>query len=244
MKYLTLILVSLLTMGAAFAADHSVSSVPGGINLYSITDHGVDLVAGSPFVPNPIPPGYDGSDAPNISPAFLAINPEHNFVYALYEQADGPATLIGYRITEDGLEEEWSDATGIGGIGGNHNSVATLLTVGRNYAMVDLFQPETSPAEASRAQLYNQAGQFVTSAEGYIANPEQGIFFVFLSLAVDTRGSFYYVCLQSTVAPNQQEVSVYSMKGDPLSGHAPYPFAPPRLVLTSTDPSFVQSECH
>jgi hypothetical protein len=101
-----------------------------------------------------------------------------------------------------------------------------------------------SPADSYQAKVYNQNGQFVTDSSGYVISPGNGDYLDLLSVQVDSRGSFLYVCAQNENAPFNQAVYIYSLERGVLAGTAPYPFNPPTLLLASNDPAFFQGECN
>jgi hypothetical protein len=240
MKFLPAIgLLSVLALGNAIAADHSVAIVSGGINLYSITEKGVALVKGSPFT---IPQ----TGAYPLTPVLTALNGKDNFVFAVYEDLASPyppvsLTVVGFAITAKGLIEQWSHSFNVDReIYSNQN--APTLVAGSDYVVFTYTPDDSTPFVAA---LYNQAGQLVTSLVGpYDVVGPSGLNEP-ISVHLAPGKHFLYFC--HYVGPNNspsQVVSVYRFDEDALAGTAPHPVTEPTLLLTSTDPAFVESVCN
>lgn len=241
------LLFSLLASGMAVAADYSVSIVQGGIALYRISNTGPELVAGSPFIPSPVPPTMPPNMPPsltaNITPTFVAINPAQNFVYALYQQGNGPATLVGYAVTREGLQQRWERATGIGGTGGHHNPGVSQLEAGVHSATIYVYSPEQSPAETYSAKVFSESGDALATIAGYTASAKDSIFYALVSLQVDSSGAYYYACLQNTTNTSETGAAVYAQKDGRSDRNEPVAGSSAQLLFTSFDATFVNGKC-
>jgi hypothetical protein len=108
MKLLAAMSVFGMMASSAAMADHSAAITTEGINVYTITQKGVDLVKGSPYVlPQP------GVAYP-LTPQLIAISPAHDFLYVVYEllpfqgNPTEDVTVVGFAITDQGLVKKWS----------------------------------------------------------------------------------------------------------------------------------------
>jgi hypothetical protein len=200
------------------APDYSASIASGGINLYSISSHGVALVKGSPYIlPQP------GVAHPR-TPAIVAINPTHDFLYVVYEQlpyhgdlADD-VSLVGFRITSRGLRKEWSYDTNL-----DPNEYRYIsLTAGVSSVILN-----TKPSGLF-ATVFDQSGEFI-AGDGSLYGSDQ-----LLSSRVDPDNNLYYSCRAN--ASGIKYVEVYSLP--------PHGMALQKLVTTSYDAAFMQSVCN
>ncbi len=225
---MTMILASAGTMGA-MGADYSVGIAPGGLNLYSITQKGVKLVKGSPFV-TPV------FDAYPVTPVIVAMNTQHNFVYVLYEHLtslEPLAYIVGFKITEEGLQQKWVFQP----LDMNPEANPLVeLTAGPNYAIAIWTNDFTSPYTG---WIINESGQLVAGVLSLFNGNEH------ISDHVAPHENFYYFChYVGYPGPQTETVSAYSLDKDTLNGKVQPPFLQPQLLFNSTDPVFVESVCN
>jgi hypothetical protein len=219
-KFLTpIVMLGMLFCGAAQAADYSASIAAGGINLYAITSHGVELVKGSPYVlPQP------GTAYPR-TPAIVTLNPTHDFLYVVYEQLpyhgdlEDDVSVVGFRITAHGLRKEWSYDTNMDPF--EYRFIA--LTAGWNSVIV------YSQPYGLFATVLDQSGEFI-AGDGSAGTTGDHL----LSGHVDPDNKFYYSCRAN--ASGTKYVEVYSL---PRHG-----LALQKLVTTSYDAAFIHSICN
>jgi hypothetical protein len=220
-----------LLFGAAplLAADYAVTTVrpitpttfdPGnGLNLYSITAKGVDLVKGSPYIFQQL--DYTGQLASIFG---VAMNPDHDFVYVVYSGSVQPI-VVGFAITPKGLVYQWQTVFTTG------NNTLDLATA---TALNDFFVGDAHPAPfAHLVTVLNQSGQLI--AGEFSQNLVSG--------HVNRNGKFYYSCRSSTSGPYggvppADSVAVYDLRNGFVTGPNTVP------LVTSTDPTFVRSECN
>jgi len=214
--------------GELMAADYSITTVrpvsptafdPGnGLNLYSITAKGVELVKGSPYVLQQT--DYTGQLASIFA---VVMNPDHDFVYVVYSGNVQPI-VVGYSITPKGLIYQWQK---IFTTGSNNLQLATVSAVN------DFLVGEAHPAPfAHLVNVFNQDGQII--AGEFSENLVSG--------HVNRNGKFYYSCRATNFdayggIPPADSVAVYDLKKGLVSGTNTVP------VTTSTDPTFVRSVC-
>jgi hypothetical protein len=219
------LLVGLTTSVTVMAADHAVTIVTGGINLYSISKRGVDLQAGSPFALPAWVLEAEGDPSP-LTPVSFSINPKHDFVAVVYQLTpyvsndDHDVIVVGYAITEKGLTVKWTWPLNMDPDAYPLTTVAT----GNTYTIL-LTAPD--PGGPNFGYIINNDGDLL-AAQGSPVGPADEL----LSLRVDEDKRFYYSCRGEYGVSPAQTVSVYSLEP-----------APPTLILTSSDPSFIQSEC-
>jgi len=215
--------------GPLMAADYSVTTVrpitpnafdPGnGLNLYSITAKGVELVKGSPFVFHQI--DYTGQLASIFA---VVMSPDHDFVYVVYSGSIQPV-IVGYSITPKGLEYRWQKVFTTG------NNTLDLATV---TAVDDFLIGDAHPAPfAHLVDIFNQSGQII--AGEFSENLVSG--------HVNRNGKFYYSCRSSNFdqyggVPPANSVAVYDLRKGFVSGSNTVP------LVTSKDPTFVRSICN
>jgi hypothetical protein len=215
--------------GPLMAADYSVTTVrpitpttfdPGnGLNLYSITAKGVDLVKGSPYIFQQT--DYTGQLASIFG---VAMNPDHDFVYVVYSGSVQPI-VVGFAITPKGLVYQWQKVFTTG------NNTLDLATA---TALNDFFIGDAHPAPfAHLVTVLNQSGQLI--AGEFSQNLVSG--------HVNRNGKFYYSCRSSNFnqyggVPPADSVAVYDLRNGFVTSSNDAP------LLTSTDPSFVRSVCN
>ena len=210
-------ILGMLVSGSAMAADYSASITPAGINLYAITANGVELVAGSPYVlPQP------GAPYP-LTPAILAISPQHDFLYVVYEQLPYHGDLsqdvkvVGLQITAQGLVNQWS-------VGMNMDPAEyKFISLNATLQNVIVF---TRP-NGLFAAIFNEAG---TNLFGDGSHGGDQL----LSGRVAPDSGFYYSCRKSVAATPYVNVYLLGTTASPS----------PSLLLTSYDPDFMQSVCN
>ena len=235
-KLLGIVAISgFIISGSVFADDYSAGLVnPGSgrenggtaVNLYRITEKGIKLAEVY------VSPSKDYSGNP-ASPLTLAINPQHDFVYAVYT---GPAQnksgdsyqpiLVGLKITEKGLHQEWESEVATGG-----PSLANSSISAENGYVIE----NTFPSGSSLfVVVVNQEGQTVVS--------DTSSFLV----SGHVNGKVYYSCRGAsgrspdmTVAPPATSVALFTVEHDVEV--VTYKVAP---QITSTDPVFVASVCN
>lgn len=231
MKTLTTVtMLGAMACGSAMAADYSVGIVGAGtgfegagtsLNLYSITDKGVDLVKGSPYVfPQTVP--YSGNA---YEPILVSMAPVHDFVYVVYFGVPSLPIIVQFKITPKGLVYQWQQELSTGDVGLQGSSISTVS----NYVI-----EKTYPAEALWVHILNRSGEEVVSDAG--SNGDN-----LVSAHIDPNGKFYYSC---RIIPQTyygetgpaNAVAVYDLDSSVAVGSPP--------LLTSTDPVFVQSECN
>ncbi len=180
MKFFSALALTLLG-GTAMAADYTVGIVSDhisyfgvtagtGLNLYSITDGGVTLAPGSPYV-------WDKKDPSGnlYLPTIVEMDPAHGFVYVEYVATTVPY-IAGFKITETGLVMKWAVEAGDAG-----NNFVNSMAAGPGYVIV-----YSTPA-GLWAEVINQYGKEVFSDGSGDADS-----LVALRLAPDDR--FYYDC--------------------------------------------------
>lgn len=218
------ILLGSLAFANAMAADHSVGIVNlgtgtfgagTGLNLYSITNKGVDLVKGSPFL---FPPD---------EPLLVAMAPAHDFVYVAYEDSPRLPIIVQYEITPSGLVYRWQAvfSTGDASLQGSSISAVSKYLIEYTY-----------PATPEELFVYvlDQSGQELVYDIGTNGSN-------LVSAHIDPNGKFYYSCryiASSYTGVNgpANAVAVYRLNTSVTVDTPP--------LLTSTDPVFVQSECN
>jgi hypothetical protein len=238
MKLFTVLtMFGLVVSGTVLAEDFSVGLVnPGSglenggtaVNLYGITERGVKLV--QTYVRRKT--DYSGNPA---TPLTVAINPQHDFVYAVYT---GPVydksgdsyqpILVGFKITAKGLEEAWEDEVATGG----PSLAGTSISAENGYVIENTFPS----GFALYVVVVNQAGQELVSDEPGTPVVVSG----------HINGKFYYSCRVTSpygrstpVAPPATSVSVFILEHDvELFTKKVAP------LTTSTDPEFVASVCN
>jgi|SRR5450631_794056 hypothetical protein len=222
------ILLGSLAFGSAMAADYSVGIVDKGsgfegagtaLNLYSISNKGVNLVRGSPYV---LPPTISGV---SNEPILVSIAPEHDLVYVVFVRVFfGEPIIVQFRITPKGLVYQWEQVLQTGDAGLQGSSIEAVA----NYVI-----EKTYPAETLYVHILDHQGQEIVSDFG--SNGEN-----LIAGHIDPGGKFYYSCrnLSATypVEGPANAVAVYNL--DKIVSEDSPPF------LTSTDPVFVQSECN
>lgn len=249
------------------AADYSVAIVPGGLNLYSITKHGIHLVGGTTYVLKHQAP----ISSLSTIPVLVAMNPAHDFVYVEYvsppessivEDQHGLPSIVGLQITPHGLVYKWSAMVQIQGY--ETNSPAYSLVAGRDYVLVNNY-PGGPPAIITNGvptcsstcgalfvQVIKKSGEQVFWDAGvYLAEVTSAHF--------SPTAKFFYACIYNSGYDDANgvyhapgvSVSAYSvperlLEGDADQAAVPTPFLPTsplQLVGTSTDSAAFQSEC-
>jgi len=213
----------LLGAGRLLAADYSVAPVrpisptgydPGnGINLYEITGKGVELVKCSPYVFR-----HRNQSGKLSSILFLSMNPDHDFVYAVFTGDEEPI-LAGFAVTPKGLVLRWQEPFNTG----DADMEQATITVLDNLIIED-----THPAPFVHVEsVIDQSGRLIES--------EMSQYLV--SVRVKSNGHFYYSCRSSTStayggAPPATQVLVFDLRKSVTEP-----------IVTSTDPIFVRSTC-
>jgi hypothetical protein len=220
-----------LVVGASplLAADYSVGTVrpttpetfdPGnGLNLYSITAKGVDLVKGSPYILQQT--DYTGR---LVSVFLVLMNPAHDFVYVVYSGSPQP-NVVGFAITPKGLVYQWQKVFTTG------NSTLDNATV---TALDNFIIEDAHPAPfAHLVTILSQSGQVIMSefSENLVSGHAK------------RNGNFYYSCRSSITSsfggvPPADSVAVYDLGNGVVTGSSTVP------LVTSTDPAFVRSVCN
>jgi hypothetical protein len=222
------LLCGVLASSGAVAADYSVAIVGTdgqfagagtALDLFSISTQGVKLVTGSPFVFEPVP----GSSYP-YGPAAVAISPAHDRVYAVYVGVPSLPILVQFEPTAHGLEYRWQQevSTGDASLQGTTISTSSHYLIENTYPDLGLW-----------VHVIDQSGTELVTDEG--TNGSNVV-----SGHIDPAGGFYYSCRdlsQSHGSPlgAANAVAVYR-----LDRHVTETTPP---LLTSTDPTFVQSVC-
>jgi len=209
----TAFLLGSLACASAMAADYSVGIVGlgtgifgagTGLNLYSITDHGVDLVAGSPFL---FPPD---------EPLLAAVAPKHDFVYVAYEDSPSLPIIVQYKITPTGLVYQWQAlfSTGDPSLQGSTLNAVSKYLIEYTY-----------PATPEQLYVYvlDQAGKELVYDYGTNGSN-------LISAHIDPNGKFYYSCRYIGSPPNGPANSVAVYKLDNLVT----PSTPPLLTSTDS----------
>ena len=227
-KFKASLLFGMLASTGAVAADYSVAIVGAdsqfagagtALDLFSISPQGVKLVTGSPFMFEPVP----GSKY-SYGPAAVAISPAHDLVYAVYVGVPSLPILVQFEATAHGLEYRWQQevSTGDAGLQG------TTISTSSHYLIEN-----TYPDRGLWVHVITRSGEEVVSDAG--SNGSN-----LVSGRIDPAGGFYYSCRDLSEssggplgAPNA--VAVYR-----LDRHVTETTPP---LLTSTDPTFVQSVC-
>jgi hypothetical protein len=222
--------LGLIAWGSAPAADYSVGIVNLGkgfegagtaLKVYSITEKGIGLVHGSPYVfPEKVP-----STGDSYEPITVAVSPAHDFAYAVYYGFPGLPLVVGFKITAEGLVYQWQEELSTGDV----TLQGSTITAVANYLIEN-----THATEALSVYVLDQAGKTALFDAG--SNGDN-----LVSAHVDPNGQFYYSCRYiaasyTGVNGPANSVSVFSLA-------RPVTYDTPPLV-TSTDPVFVQSICH
>ena len=225
------ILLGSLAVGTAVAADYSVGIVNlggngeyepnAGLNLYSISDYGVELADGSPYV---FPKTVPGSGRP-YNPVAVAIDPPHEFVYVAYEGIPDLPIIIKFKITPQGLKYQWHREFSTGDSSLQGSTIRTESHYLVEYTYPDSFDLYINVVDEAGKQLVYDPGSNGSNV---------------VSGHVDPNGRFYYSCryLSSSYGPPRHPanaVAVYKLDKSVNE------YTPP--LLTSTDPVFVSSEC-
>lgn len=216
--------------GPLMAADYSVTTVrpitptgfdPGnGLNLYSITARGVELVKGSPYVFQQI--DFTGQLASVFA---VEMTPDHDFVYVVYSGTVQPV-VVGFSITPKGLVYQWQKVFTTGSERLSHGATVT--------AENDFLVGNANPSGGVHlVAIFNQSGQIIAD--------ENSSFLV--SGHVNRNGKFYYSCRSSNSdssggVPPADSVAVFDLKKGLASRSNTIP------VFTSKDPKFVRSVCN
>ena len=207
--------------GSATAADHSVAGVGAGLNLYSITDKGVQLVKSSPYLLGEVDPSGH-----LFQPVTLSMNPTHNFVYVVYQGSGVQPNIVGFEITPEKLVKKWEAEL----ITGDALLDGSSITAVDNYVIENIF-----PSGSLWVKVVTQAGQEVVYDQG--SNSAD-----LVSGHIDQNGKFYYSCrfISPTFGARgpANTVVVYDLKDDGFVSHSSTP------LFTSTDPTFVRSICN
>jgi len=223
-----------LAYGNAMSADYAVGvvnpSVFGGtgVNLYSVTAKGVDLVQQYAFPEA----DYYGNTA--AGPLTLAMDPAHDFVYIAY---NGPGLfedwanpiLAAFTITSKGLVYQWQSEIETG----DPTLQGTTLEAGPNYVIENTF-PD---AVDLWVEIYSKSGQHIVDDKGNGSGNASGL----ISGHISPSGKLYYSCRDvpttEPVTP-ANTVVVYELSGTGLLDTS---LSKP--LATSTDPVFVANVC-
>jgi hypothetical protein len=186
------ILLGSLVCGRSMAADHSVGIVNLGtlpfgagtsLNAYSISEKGIDLLPGSPYVP---PYGL----LPPISgcswePGRVSVTDDQHYAYVFY-YCDSPfPILVQFAITSKGLVYKWQQVIDLGA--GAEPGMSTTS----NFVLVTW----SGEGGSSGVVIYNEWSEEVVSDGGYQITGH-----------IDPKGHFYYSC--SPIGP---QVAVYNV---------------------------------
>jgi hypothetical protein len=229
MKSLALMTIGLLAAGgglasAATGVDYSATIVQGGINLYTIKEGSPALVTGSPFSPTQPLPIVD--DIPDTQPILITMDPAHTFLYAVYEEPQGYATIAGFSVSSKGLTWKWSLPTNIGGPG-NHSGGAVSITAGPTEAMIT-FVPGVPPL-TNAVIIANKYGNLI-EVNGELTPT---VIWNLDNVIMTPSGGGYYACFVSNMkGAGNSKIEIYSIA-----------YQVPELMDTSTDINFYQSVC-
>ena len=186
------ILIGFLACGSSMAADHSVGIVSlgtlpfeagTGLNSYSISEKGIDLLPGSPYVPpyGLLPPRTKCS----WEPGRVSVTGDQHYAYVFY-YCDSPfPILVQFAITSDGLVYEWQRATDFG------DGAEPGMSTTADYVLVTW----AGEGGSTGVVIYNERGDEVISDGGYQITGQ-----------IDPQGHFYYSC-----SPNGPYVAVYNV---------------------------------
>jgi hypothetical protein len=220
-----------LVFGNAVAADFSVGivnfgppsvyTVYAGLNLYSITDKGVNLVGGAPYV---FPKTVPGSGNP-YNPVLVAVSPSQQYVYAAYLGFPDSPILVQFKITPTKLEYQWQQELSTG----DFTLQGTTIRTEFNYLIEDTYPNFV----ALRVYAIDSDGNELVDDAG---SDDYDL----VAGHIDPTGKFYYSCrdlagVAGSPGGAANAVAVYKVDKATLSG------APP--LVTVTDPVFVQSQC-
>jgi hypothetical protein len=218
-----------LAHGAATTTfDYAVATVPGGINLYAITNKGVVLVQGSPFVANnPAPPVGIYTGMPVQSPTLLQMDATHEHVYALYATDTVIFTMLaGWKITPRGLVQQFGTITDLH-ITGNHSDRPGGLSIQGGFEV--LYYGGESGTVGDTAEIYNTKGQLVNRFSGGSVNGP--VRQALQSVVIDPTGQSLSGCfLGDAGGSNTSSVDVFDLK----SG---------KLIVGDSDPDFANAIC-
>ena len=223
-------LLGVLASAGAVAEDYSVGIVNAGtefggagtaLNLYSISNKGVDLVKGSPFVFHP-----GGAEAGySFEPVAVALSPAHDFVYVAYVDVPNLPVIVQFKATSHGLEYRWQQefSTGDASLQGASISTSAHYLIENTYPVFGLY-----------IYVINESGEELVADAG--SNGSN-----LVSGHVDPEGGFYYSCRYlaksyTGVLGRANAVAVYKLDRRVTETTPP--------LLTSIDPVFVESECH
>jgi len=222
------LLLIAMTVGTASAADYSVGIVNSGtqfegagtaLNLYSISNRGVDLVKGSPYA---LPSMISGVIN---EPIRVSIAPAHDLVYVVYVRVFYDEPIVAqFRITPNGLAYQWQQVLQTGDAGLQGSSIEAVA----NYVI-----EKTYPTDALYVHILDHKGQEIVTDFG--SNGED-----LIAGHIDPGGKFYYSCrnLSATYPGEGPANAVAVFKLDTAVTDETTP------LLTSVDPVFVQSECN
>jgi hypothetical protein len=227
---IVLLLGVIFGAGPLMAADYSVTTVrpitstgfdPGnGLNLYSITARGVELVKGSPYVFKQL--DFTGQLASVFA---VVMSPDHDFVYVVYSGIPQPI-VVGFDITPKGLVYQWQTVFTTGSERLSHGATV----VAENDFLVGNANPS---GFVHLVAIFNQSGQIIAEENSS----------ALVSGHVNRNGKFYYSCRSSTSdsgggVPPADSVAVFDLKKGLASRSNTVP------VVTSKDPKFVRSVCN
>ena len=214
-----LTLASAITSAATpedFAA--AIDSAQTGVDLYKISNSGVALVAGSPFAPTILPHGIPAGT--NVIPIMTQMSTQHHYLYVVYEEVGSgvPNILVQYAVHATGLVENWAVLTDFNGSNDlNHVAYLQGLSATANEILVYNHYPWGPTAE-----IFNSTGTVLAQA----ASDPSGQA-ILETIQVDPSAHFYYACFLKN---SQASVSIFALTGN-------------KLLQTTTDPTFIASEC-
>jgi hypothetical protein len=213
---------------AATTLDYAVAAVPGGINLYAITNKGIVLVQGSPFVAsNPAPPIGLYTGLPVQSPTLLQMDATHEHVYALYATDTVIFTMLaGWKITAKGLVQEFGTTTDLH-ITGNHSDRPGGLSIQNGFEV--LYYGGSSGTVGDTAEIYNAKGQEINRfSGGSMAGPVRQ---ALQSVVIDPTGQSLAGCFMSADGSLPlSSVDIFDLK----SG---------KQLVGDSDPAFATAIC-
>jgi hypothetical protein len=171
----------LLTAFNTMAADFAIGTVspvvpyqfsPGnGINLYTITGKGLDLVRGSPFILREI--DFSGQLS---TPLLTTLSPDHGTAYVAFTTASSPK-ILAFKLSPKGLIKLWESVLSTGSVFPNGSSIR---------AAPGFLIENTFPTGPLWVRVIDPSGKQIVSDFS-----NSGIL---VSGQVDPDGNFYYSC--------------------------------------------------
>jgi hypothetical protein len=193
------------------ASSYAIGTNPGGIVVYQVSTSGVSEVAGSPFVPSPLPSSvYPNSGQP--FPYLTALDPTGQYLYAAYDVGEtGGSVIYSFKMV-GGVPQQLSNTGDFGGgCGGCDGEWGTIVATAQH--VYGNFYPNRAIPLITIFTTTNGVltGPFfinlpmnlpTTSPEGYDSS---------IGFTVDPTEQFLYWYLSSTGGTTSDTIAIYSL---------------------------------